>query len=92
MTLGFESGGNESDNSVDEPNSVASDTNLIKKSTQPKVSTLPIKPADNGLMNRAALPSRSNYQPLIREESVRSHRNNIHRYILKILFSLSVFF
>lgn len=76
---GFDSGGNESDNSADESQSVASDTNLIKKSSTMVPSTLQRK-TTGGVepVNRSTASSRNNYQPLIREDSVRSHRSNMH--------------
>lgn len=77
---GFDSGGNESDNSVDESHSVASDTNLIKKSSTP--STLQRKVIGSAEpVSRSIVTSRNNYQPLIREDSVRSHRSNMHGYL-----------
>lgn len=81
FNLGSESGGNESDNSADEPASTASDTNLIKKNAQMKAApAVPRKPdrLDNSLLNRSTPTNRTGYQPLIREDSVRSHRNSVH--------------
>lgn len=84
---GSESGGNESDNSADEPVSTASDTNLLKKNTAQIKPALPNK-MDTALLNRSGIAARSGYQPLIREDSVRSHRNSIHGYILSLIKSV----
>lgn len=76
---GFDSGGNESDNSADESHSVASDTNLIKRSSAAATSTLQRRTTSSAEpVNRSIASSRNNYQPLIREDSVRSHRSNMH--------------
>ncbi|XP_031635774.1 daple-like protein [Contarinia nasturtii] len=68
FTLGFESGGNESDNSGEEPHSTASDTNLLKKETQ-----ITIQRKANDQNNDAV----SNYQPLIRDDLLRTSRNTL---------------
>lgn len=77
-TLGFESGGNESDNSVDDPNASALDTTLLKKSAQPQpiVQRKSIDRPDQPTRSTTAT-SRLGYQPLLREDSIRSHRSTL---------------
>lgn len=70
FTLGFDSGGNESDNSGEEPHSTASDTNLLKK--EPPIT---IQRKSNESNERIASPS--NYQALIRDDLVRTSRNAV---------------
>ncbi|XP_055597372.1 girdin [Uranotaenia lowii] len=76
FTLGSESGGNESDNSMEEPNSVASDTNLLQRNSVTRQS-LQRKP-NNDALNSSLLRGgiRSSLQTSRREEVNPSHRNS----------------
>ncbi len=74
-----ESGGNESDNSVEDPLSVASDTNLLQRNNVIRRS-LQRKPIEASLLPRGGI--RSSFQSLKRD-SVNTpnriaHRNSIH--------------
>lgn len=71
FTIGFDSGGNESDNSGDEPHSAASDTNLLKKESH---ITIQRKSTDHP--DRVSSPA-NNYQPLVRDDLVRTSRNTL---------------
>lgn len=73
FTLGFDSGGNDSDNSGEEPHSTASDTNLLKKETQ---ITIQRKANDEPLSNRVSSPA-NNYQQLAREDLLRTSRSTL---------------
>lgn len=77
FTIGFDSGGNESDNSGEEPHSTASDTNLLKKESH---ITIQRKANDQinaePLSNRVASPA-NNYPPLIREDLLRTSRSTL---------------
>nr|XP_029712484.1 daple-like protein [Aedes albopictus] len=76
FTLGSESGGNESDNSIEEPNSVASDTNLLQRNSVIRQS-LQRKP-NNEALNTSLLRGgiRSSLQASRRDEANQSHRNS----------------
>lgn len=74
FTIGFDSGGNESDNSGDEPHSAASDTNLLKKESH---ITIQRKSNDS---NRVASPANNYHQTsssLARDDLVRTSRNTM---------------
>lgn len=73
FTIGFDSGGNESDNSGDEPHSTASDTNLLKKESH---ITIQRKSNDS---NRVASPANNYHQTptLARDDLVRTSRNTM---------------
>jgi DNA-binding winged helix-turn-helix (wHTH) protein len=76
FTLGSESGGNdESDNSVEEPNSVASDTTLLQRNSHLRQS-LQRKPKDqlNQTLMRGGV--RSSLQASRRDENHQNHRNS----------------
>lgn len=64
----IDSGGNESDNSADEAVSVASDSNLLKKNLSTQ------RTLGEPVMSRSLASGSRAYQPLIREDSIRSHR------------------
>lgn len=76
FTLGSESGGNESDNSIEEPNSVASDTNLLQRNSVLRQS-LQRKP-NNEALNTSLLRGgiRSSLQTSRRDETTQAHRNS----------------
>lgn len=76
FTLGSESGGNESDNSIEEPNSVASDTNLLQRNSALRQS-LQRKPNSEAL-NTSLLRGgvRSSLQSSRRDEVTQAHRNS----------------
>ncbi|XP_058447746.1 girdin [Malaya genurostris] len=76
FTLGSESGGNESDNSIEEPNSVASDTNLLQRHSVLRQS-LQRKP-NNEVLNKTLLRGgiRSSLQASRRDEVSQAHRNS----------------
>ncbi|XP_058826174.1 protein Daple-like [Topomyia yanbarensis] len=76
FTLGSESGGNESDNSIEEPNSVASDTNLLQRNAVLRQS-LQRKP-NNEALNTSLLRGgiRSSLQASRRDETTQAHRNS----------------
>lgn len=76
FTLGSESGGNESDNSIEEPNSVASDTNLLQRNSA-KRQSLQRKP-NNEALNTSLLRGgiRSSLQASRRDDANQSHRNS----------------
>ncbi|XP_062559689.1 girdin [Armigeres subalbatus] len=76
FTLGSESGGNESDNSIEEPNSVASDTNLLQRNTAIRQS-LQRKP-NNEALNASLLRGgiRSSLQASRRDDANQAHRNS----------------
>ncbi|XP_053690749.1 girdin [Sabethes cyaneus] len=76
FTLGSESGGNESDNSIEEPNSVASDTNLLQRNSVSRQS-LQRKP-NNEALNTSLLRGgiRSSLQASRRDEATQAHRNS----------------
>lgn len=74
IALGSESGGNDSDNSIEEPNSSTLDSHLLQRNAHLRQS-LQRKPID-GSLSRGGI--RSSFQSLKREESIRSHRNSIH--------------
>lgn len=80
FTIGFDSGGNESDNSGDEPQSTGSDTNLLKKETH-----ITIQRKGNEHHERVSSPA-NNYQPLVREDLVRTSRNALPGYEYKSCF------
>lgn len=77
-TLGFESGGNESDNSIEEPNSVASDTTLLQRNSHLRQSLQrkPSEPFESTLTRGGA---RSSLQTSRRDDLNKSHRNSLHR-------------
>lgn len=75
--MGFDSGGNESDNSAEEPHSTASDTNLLKKEVQITIQRKTNDQQNNdSITNRVSSPA-NNYQPLEREDLRRTSRNTI---------------
>lgn len=76
LSMGSESGGNESDNSIEEPNSVASDTNLLQRGSQLRHS-LQRKP-NNEALNATLLRGgiRSSLQASRRDEVNPAHRNS----------------
>lgn len=77
FTLGFDSGGNESDNSGEEPHSTASDSNLLKKEAHITIQRKAINDQQNDtISNRVSSPA-NNYQPLIREDLLRTSRNTL---------------
>ncbi|XP_055544573.1 girdin [Wyeomyia smithii] len=76
FTLGSESGGNESDNSIEEPNSVASDTNLLQRNSALRQS-LQRKP-NNEALNTSLLRGgiRSSLQSSRKDDVTQAHRNS----------------
>lgn len=74
---GFESGGNESDNSGEEPHSAASDTHLLKKETHITIQRKAANDQHNdSISNRKSSPA-NNYQPLAREDLLRTSHNTL---------------
>ncbi|KAJ6636380.1 Protein Daple [Pseudolycoriella hygida] len=73
-----ESGGNESDNSVEEPLSVASDTNLLQRSNVVRRSLQRKSNIETTMLARGGV--RSSFQSLKRESTPNriAHRNSIH--------------
>uniref|UniRef100_A0A182RS39 HOOK N-terminal domain-containing protein n=1 Tax=Anopheles funestus TaxID=62324 RepID=A0A182RS39_ANOFN len=80
LSMGSESGGNESDNSIEEPNSVASDTNLLQRGSQLRQS-LQRKP-NNEALNATLLRGgiRSSLQASRRDEVNPAHRNSFQGF------------
>ncbi|XP_058057657.1 girdin [Anopheles bellator] len=80
LSMGSESGGNESDNSIEEPNSVASDTNLLQRSSQLRQS-LQRKP-NNEALNATLLRGgiRSSLQSSRRDDVNPAHRNSFQGF------------
>ncbi|ETN58992.1 hook protein [Anopheles darlingi] len=80
LSMGSESGGNESDNSIEEPNSVASDTNLLQRTSQLRQS-LQRKP-NNEALNATLLRGgiRSSLQSSRRDEVNPNHRNSFQGF------------
>lgn len=77
FTLGFDSGGNESDNSNEELHSTASDTNLLKKETHITIQRKSANDQHNdSISNRVSSPA-NNYQPLVRDDLVRTSRSTL---------------
>ncbi|XP_050068144.1 girdin [Anopheles maculipalpis] len=80
LSMGSESGGNESDNSIEEPNSVASDTNLLQRGSQLRQS-LQRKP-NNEALNATLLRGgiRSSLQASRRDDVNPAHRNSFQGF------------
>ncbi|XP_053680380.1 girdin [Anopheles nili] len=80
LSMGSESGGNESDNSIEEPKSVASDTNLLQRGSQLRQS-LQRKP-NNEALNATLLRGgiRSSLQASRRDEVNPAHRNSFQGF------------
>lgn len=76
-----ESGGNESDNSVEEPLSVASDTNLLQRNNVVRRSLQRKSNIEATVLPRGGV--RSSFQSLKRESTPNriAHRNSIHGYV-----------
>lgn len=75
-----ESGGNESDNSAEEPLSVASDTNLLQRNNVIRRSLQRKSNIEATVLPRGGV--RSSFQSLKRESTPNriTHRNSIHGY------------
>lgn len=78
FSIGFDSGGNESDISGEEPQSIASDTALLKNDSMPQI-TAQRKSSDEPLNSMSK--STNSFQPLIREELLRTSRNTLPGYV-----------
>lgn len=76
-----ESGGNESDNSNEEPLSVASDTNLLQRNNVIRRSLQRKSNIEPPILPRGGV--RSSFQSLKRESTPNriTHRNSIHGYV-----------
>uniref|UniRef100_A0A1B0C9M0 Girdin n=1 Tax=Lutzomyia longipalpis TaxID=7200 RepID=A0A1B0C9M0_LUTLO len=80
LIMGSESGGNESDNSTEEPNSVSSDTTLLSRYSNSRQS-LQRKPSDNcreSPLTRGGVRSSLQTTSPRRDEVNRANRNSLH--------------
>lgn len=72
FALGFDSGGNDSDNSAEDPHSTASETNLLKKESQ-----ITIQRKSNDQQSNERIAAASNFPSMIRDDLVRTSRNTM---------------
>ncbi|XP_059621753.1 girdin [Phlebotomus argentipes] len=80
LIMGSESGGNDSDNSTEEPNSVSSDTTLLSRYSNSRHS-LQRKPSDNGgesPLTRGGVRGSLQTTSPRRDELSRANRNSLH--------------
>lgn len=77
FSIAFDSAGNESDNSAEDP-SITPDKSQSKKDTIAHLTAQ--RKAMEDVMNRVS-PSNSTYQPLIRDDAIRSSRTALTGYV-----------